>query len=100
MIFYTEAIKLNDQEAIYFSNRSAAYYNLEQFENALQDATQALILNPQFLKAYYRKAASLYELDRLLEAKHVIEEGKKIGENTEIEKILARVLKEHEMVRF
>lgn len=100
MIFYTEAIKLNDQEAIYFSNRSAAYYNLDQFENALQDATQALILSPRFLKAYYRKAASLYELDRLLEAKDVIEESKKFGENTDVEKILARVLKEHEMVRF
>ena len=66
----------------------------------MEDATQALNLNPQYLKAYYRKAACLYELDRLVEAKNFIEESRKFGENNEMEIILGKIVKEYEMVGY
>jgi len=73
---------------------------MEQFENALEDANQALILNPHFLKAYYRKAACLYDLDKLLEAKTVIEDSKQHGDYPEMAKIMEKIEKEYQMVHF
>ena len=51
--------------AVYYSNRSAAYFNLEEFEKSLQDANVALTLDSKYLKAYNRKASALFEIDNL-----------------------------------
>lgn len=89
--FYTEAIKLNPSEAIYLSNRSAAYYNMDKFEKALEDANNALELNRDFVKAFYRKIACLYELDRFDEAKKTIEESLQFGEYEGIQAIAKKI---------
>lgn len=39
-----------------------AYISLEMFEEAVKDCDQAIQINPQFVKAYYRKAKAMYEL--------------------------------------
>ena len=96
--FYSEAIKINETDHIYYSNRSAAYYNLDEFEKANEDAKIALKLNPEFLKAHYRNAACLYELDNLIEAKEVIEKSKKYGDYSEMDKLLIKIEKEYQLV--
>lgn len=90
---------MNESQAIYYSNRSAAYFNLEQFEKAYDDANLALKLSSGFMKAHYRKVACLYELDRLKEAKEAIEKSRNYGDYPEIDKVLLKIEKEFKLVQ-
>ena len=56
---YTKAIELDKNDPILYSNRSAMYYNLNDFENALLDAEEAIYLKPDYAKAYLRKGNTL-----------------------------------------
>ncbi|CAG5130523.1 unnamed protein product [Candidula unifasciata] len=55
---YSEAIKLNPFVAAYYGNRSFAYLRTECFGYALSDASKALALDKNYLKAYYRRASA------------------------------------------
>lgn len=56
---YTEALDIcpevyaNDRSILY-SNRAAAHKYLESRDEAIQDCTKAIELNPNYLKAYIR----------------------------------------------
>lgn len=50
---YTEAIKL-DPTPVYYSNRAAAWGGLGEHGKAVEDAQEALKLDPKFAKAYSR----------------------------------------------
>ncbi|KAI5709637.1 hypothetical protein M8J75_001883 [Diaphorina citri] len=65
--FYTQSIQLHPT-AISYSNRAQVYIKRSQYITALQDCDQALTLDPDFLKAIYRKALALYNLKRKEEA--------------------------------
>ena len=49
---YTEAIARNPTSAVYFSNRAFAHIRLEEYGSAILDATQAITLDPKFVKAW------------------------------------------------
>jgi len=51
---YTEAIDLNPTDPTLWCNRAYARMKLEQFGYALNDASQAIQLDPKYSKAYYR----------------------------------------------
>ncbi|XP_065194292.1 serine/threonine-protein phosphatase 5-like [Sycon ciliatum] len=55
---YSEAIKVNPSNAIYFGNRSIAYLRTESYGWALDDATKAISLDSSYLKGYYRRATA------------------------------------------
>lgn len=59
---YTKAIELNPTNAIYLSNRAAAYSSTREHEKAIADATQALTLDPNYSKAYSRLGLAHYAL--------------------------------------
>ncbi|KAF5101538.1 hypothetical protein D0Z00_000813 [Geotrichum galactomycetum] len=59
---YTQALALNPDNAIYLSNRAAAYSNNRQHENAVADAKKALELDPSYTKAYSRLGLAHYAL--------------------------------------
>ncbi|XP_071946339.1 tetratricopeptide repeat protein 28-like [Antedon mediterranea] len=65
---YTEAIQLDPSNHVLFSNRSAAYVKIKQYEDALQDAVHAKELNPKWSKAYYRQGVALQCLGRHADA--------------------------------
>eukprot|EP01059_Diplonema_ambulator_P027200 TRINITY_DN4500_c0_g1_i4.p2 TRINITY_DN4500_c0_g1~~TRINITY_DN4500_c0_g1_i4.p2 ORF type:complete len:414 (+),score=118.90 TRINITY_DN4500_c0_g1_i4:86-1327(+) len=65
--WYTLAIKLSP-EAVYYTNRSAAYMTLEKFDLALADGKKAVELDPEWPKGHYRKGCALLQLQQPLEA--------------------------------
>ncbi|KAI9857002.1 MAG: hypothetical protein M1824_005034 [Vezdaea acicularis] len=55
---YTKAITLNDKDPSFFCNRAQANIKLEAYGFAIADATHALDLDPNYVKAYYRRAVA------------------------------------------
>jgi len=53
---YTEAIELAPTVATYYGNRSAAFMMLGTYDKALEDAQNAIRIDENFLKGYYRAA--------------------------------------------
>lgn len=51
---YTQAIALDPTNAIYYSNRSAAYSSQGEYALAAADAEKALEVDPSFVRAYHR----------------------------------------------
>ncbi|CAA2968269.1 outer envelope 64, mitochondrial [Olea europaea subsp. europaea] len=56
--YYTEAIKLNETNATYYSNRAAAYLELGCFQQAEKDCTEAIFLDKKNIKAYLRRGTA------------------------------------------
>jgi len=73
--FYTEAIKIDNRNHVYFSNRSAAYMGKNMYTQALEDAEQCTRLNAKWGKGYFRRAVALLALSRASDAEAVLEEG-------------------------
>ena len=48
---YTQAIDLNNQNAIYWANRAFAHTKLEEYGSAVQDASEAIEIDPKYSKA-------------------------------------------------
>lgn len=51
---YSKAIQLDPRNAVYFSNRAAAYSMLGEHFKALEDAKKSCELNPSYSKAFNR----------------------------------------------
>lgn len=68
VVLYTDALSLDPGNHIIYSNRSAARLKQGQFSLALQDATKARELCPQWPKAYFRQGVALQCLGRYGEA--------------------------------
>lgn len=59
---YTQAITLNGGNAVYYSNRAAAYSSKGDHDNAISDAEKAIELDSKFSKAYHRLGSVLSKL--------------------------------------
>ena len=56
---YTQAIRLDPSDVVFFSNRSAALTKLRRFAEALSDAEAAVALRPAWAKGHARCGAAL-----------------------------------------
>ncbi|DAZ92711.1 TPA: hypothetical protein N0F65_012836, partial [Lagenidium giganteum] len=65
---YSEAIRLDPEKHVYYSNRSAAYGALGQWEKAEEDAKKCVEKNPGFAKGYHRLANAQRQLGKTNEA--------------------------------
>mmetsp|Transcript_20899 Transcript_20899/g.25341 ORF Transcript_20899/g.25341 Transcript_20899/m.25341 type:complete len:428 (+) Transcript_20899:543-1826(+) len=52
---YSEAIKRDPEQSVYYNNRAAAYMKLMDFGRAMDDCKQAIKIDPKFVKAWGRK---------------------------------------------
>lgn len=94
---YTQAIRLDGANHVYFSNRSAAYLKKGDANNALEDAASCIGLKPEFTKGYSRKGAALHSLKRYNDSVGAYEEGlAKFPEDAALKKGLVDVKREQE----
>lgn len=72
---YSEAIKLNPSNAIYFSNRAAAHSGAGDHASAIEDAQQALSIDPEYTKAYSRLGLAYFALGKPQESMDAYKTG-------------------------
>jgi len=65
---YNEAIEIWPENHILYSNRSATYLQLKNYDKALEDAEHCISLAKDFPKGFFRKCQVLLELNKKEEA--------------------------------
>ncbi|KAL7956779.1 hypothetical protein V8C34DRAFT_287790 [Trichoderma compactum] len=78
---FTQAIALQPENHILYSNRSAAYASKKDWDNALKDAEKTTEIKPDWPKGWGRKGAALHGMNDLFEAIDAYEAGLKLDPN-------------------
>ncbi|KAL4236025.1 hypothetical protein ACF0H5_004412 [Mactra antiquata] len=60
---YTQALKLDNKNSVYYCNRAAAYSKLSKHMNAIEDCQRALTIDPLYSKAYGRMGIAYTALE-------------------------------------
>lgn len=87
---YTEALNLDPYNVVIYSNRSAAYIQLKQYDLALYDAEKCISLAPKWVKGYFRKGKALCGLNEFAESIVVMEKALALNDNNEIRNALKK----------
>ncbi|KAJ6781569.1 hypothetical protein PWT90_01564 [Aphanocladium album] len=91
---FTQAIELQPENHILYSNRSAAYASKKDWDSALKDAEKTTEIKPDWAKGWGRKGAALHGKGDLLGANDAYEEGlKHDAANAQLKSGLASVEK-------
>ncbi|TPX57793.1 hypothetical protein PhCBS80983_g03579 [Powellomyces hirtus] len=72
---YTQAIGLNPENPVYYSNRAAAYTQIGQYDNAVTDAKKAVEIDSSYSKGYSRMGQAYFCLSKYQEAIDACDEG-------------------------
>ena len=81
--FYSQAIELDPDNYIYYSNRCAAYMKTDSKSKALKDAERCVELNPSFVKGYSRLGAAQQSLKRFEAAMDTFKKGIALDPNNQ-----------------
>lgn len=82
---YTKAIKEDPENAVLYSNRSAALLKLAKVTKALADADDCISKKPDWEKGYYRRAAALEAAEKPAEALEAYHQAHKLNpDNAEV----------------
>ncbi|KAK0474717.1 hypothetical protein EDD18DRAFT_1219640 [Armillaria luteobubalina] len=55
---FTDALEVDEENAILYANRSACNYALQRYEDAISDARKATVIDPNYIKAWHRLATA------------------------------------------
>ncbi|KAL4801958.1 hypothetical protein BDV18DRAFT_147900 [Aspergillus unguis] len=80
---FTQAIELDSNNHVLYSNRSAVYAAQRNYEKALADADKAVEIKPDWSKGHQRKGAAYRGLGDLLSAHDAYEEAMKLEPTNE-----------------
>lgn len=80
---FTDAIAVDPQNHVLYSNRSAAYASQQKFQEALEDAEKVVELKPDWPKGHSRLGAALHGLRRMKDAVAAYEAGLKLDPSNE-----------------
>ena len=101
---YTDAINLKVEtknNAIYYSNRAFVNLKLENYGSAIEDVNMALKIDPNFSKAYQRRAEAYFSLRKYTECiKDYLYLKSKFPDNKSIDEKLERARKEKKKQNF
>lgn len=75
---YTEAIEADCENAVYLSNRAAAYSALRNHQAAVSDAEKAIAIDPNYSKAYSRVGLARFALGDPKAAMEAYQKGMEI----------------------
>lgn len=78
---YSQAIQLEPNNHVFYSNRSTSYGNLGDWIKAEADAKECIRLDPSFVKGYYRLASAQIESHNLDAAVTTIRQGLALDEH-------------------
>jgi tetratricopeptide (TPR) repeat protein len=68
------------------------YFNMGNASSALDDAIESQLLDPTYVKAYYRKGVALNALSRFAEANAAVEKGLSLkGDDKDMKALLAKI---------
>lgn len=81
--YYTQAIQIDGNNHILYSNRSAAYAKVGKYNDSLEDAEKTINLKSDWPKGYSRKGAALELLNRYDDALKTYEQGLTFDPNNE-----------------
>jgi len=81
--FYSEGLKLDNNNTLLLSNRSVALMKLLRLEEAIDDAKKVIELKPHWAKGYYRLGNLYYTVDKNEEALVVLKRGLEVDPNDE-----------------
>lgn len=69
---YSDAIKEDPDNPVYYSNRSACHASKKDWKSALEDAALCVANGPSFIKGYYRLATAQTELQMFDDAANTL----------------------------
>ncbi|PGH12436.1 hypothetical protein AJ79_04272 [Helicocarpus griseus UAMH5409] len=75
---FSQAIAIEPENHVLYSNRSGAYASLKNFEKALEDANKTTDLKADWVKGWGRKGAAMHGLGDLLGANDAYEQALKL----------------------
>jgi len=78
---FSQAIELDSQNHVLYSNRSGAYASLKDWKNALEDAKKTTEIKPDWSKGWSRKGGALHGEGDLVGALDAYEEALKLDAN-------------------
>ncbi|TPX55954.1 hypothetical protein PhCBS80983_g04906 [Powellomyces hirtus] len=89
---FSSAIELDPSNHVLYSNRSASYSSLKNYQQALLDANKTVELKPDWPRGYSRKGAALHGLGELPEAADAYKAGLQVDpNNAQLKKALDEV---------
>lgn len=76
--YYTLKIELDKTNYFYWGARGAAHYELENFDEAIFDLSQAIEINPNYVMGYYNRGRSYFGLEDFEQAIKDLEKSKSL----------------------
>jgi len=79
IVHFTEAIKHDPTDHVFFSNRSACFSSLEKYDEAFKDGSECVKLKPDWAKGYTRKGLAEFFLRKFDDAAETYKAGLKLA---------------------
>ena len=77
--YFTEAIRIDPNDANAYYNRGNAYYDKREYDRAISDFNQVLKIDPNDAKAYYNRGAAYCQKEDYNKAWDDICKAQKLG---------------------
>jgi len=83
IVAYSDAVKRDPVNPVYYGNRAAAYMKVADFGRAMEDCNKSLELDPKYIKMYARKGNIEFFLKEYHKALDTYQKGIELDSNNE-----------------